>query len=372
MSLELDLLDEEYSSVGNDIDTPSLQLSNEISRSIRSGNLPPSVNNWTTKHAELLNIYYEKECINDPLDVLERISTLQPFSREQHHFTDSLKSSLQFNASYKTFDETYNFYTAIENGMKKELEDTICKVNKNPEHDRFIKFKVSRFLKCLHRFMVDMESLRKNYEEYKGNFKHLLVSFVEMCCMEVLECSDTSQSVWRNLQGTKAVVSKPDLCLYKSGLEDFVLLEEEVVIPVTEVKLSPEPSQMRSKEINSSLDPACTDDKVKSQIELDFNEDILGQHAGTLLLDLDRYCLKKTVYIDDDYVMRMPGIMFKGTQVLFTLLEMNRSHHRKLRYSEDLDNEKDLATITYSRPLDILVEKDRCTLIESFIRLNNI
>ncbi|XP_063409828.1 uncharacterized protein LOC134693056 [Mytilus trossulus] len=369
MSLELDLLDEEYSSVGND--TPSLQMSNELSRSIRIGNLPSSVKNWTTKHAELLNVYYEKEYINDPLDVLERIPTLQPFSREQHHFTDSLKSSLQFNASYKTFDETYNFYT-IENGMKKELENTICKVNKNSEHDRFIKFKVSRFLKCLHRFMVDMESLRKNYEEFKGNFKHLLGSFVEMCCMEVLECSDTSQSVWRNLQGTKTVVSKPDLCLYKSGLEDFLLLDDEVVVPVTEVKLSPEPLQMRSKEINSTFNPACTDDKAKSQLELDFNEDILGLHAGTLLLDLDRYCLKKTVYIDDDYVMRMPGIMFKGTQVLFTLLEMNRSHHRKLRYSEDLDNEKDLAKIYYSRPLDILVEKDRCTLIESFMRLNNI
>ncbi|XP_052101284.1 uncharacterized protein LOC127735199 [Mytilus californianus] len=369
MALELDLLNEEYSSIGNDI--PSLQLSNKLSRSICSENLPSSVNNWSTKHAEFLNIYYEKEYVNDPLDVMGRIPTLQPFSREQNHFTDSLKSSLQFNASYKNFDETYNFHT-IENGLKKELVDTICKLNKNPEQDRFIKFKVSRFLKCLHRFMNNMESLRMNYEEYKGNFKHLLGSFVEMCGLEVLECSDTCQSVWRNLQRTKAVVSKPDFRLYKSGLEDFLLLDDEVVVPVTEVKQSHEPLQSRSKEMNSTTNPACSDNQAKSQIELDFNEDILGQHAGTLLLDLDRYCLKKTVYIDEDYVMRIPGIMFKGTQVLFTLLEMNRSHHRKLRYSEDLDDEKDMAKIYYSRPLDILVEKDRCTLIESFMRLNNI
>ncbi|CAC5389225.1 unnamed protein product [Mytilus coruscus] len=221
-----------------------------------------------------------------------------------------------------------------------------------------------------------MESLRKNYEEFKGNFKYLHGSFVEMCCLEVLECSDICQSVWRNLQGTKAVVSKPDFRMYKSGLEDL-LLEEEVVVPVTEVKckiISPEPLQWskRSKEISSTTDPACSDKQVKSQIELDFNEDILGQHAGTLLLDLDKFCLKKSVYIDEDYVMRIPGIIFKGTQVLFTLLEMNRSHHRKLRYSEDLDDEKDRAKIYYSRPLDILLEKDGCTLIENFMRLNNI
>ena len=54
------------------------------------------------------------------------------------------------------------------------------------------------------------------------------------------------------------------------------------------------------------------------------------------------------------------------------MLEMARSHHRKLKYNEALNADTDRATVYYAKPLDILVETDRCILIEHFMQLNNI
>ena len=53
------------------------------------------------------------------------------------------------------------------------------------------------------------------------------------------------------------------------------------------------------------------------------------------------------------------------------MLEISKDHFRKLEQNQDLGTE-DKATIYYSKPLNVLVEKERNTLTEILIRLNNL
>lgn len=58
-------------------------------------------------------------------------------------------------------------------------------------------------------------------------------------------------------------------------------------------------------------------------------------------------------------------------QVILTLLEMSQDHFNKLKNQQRIE-ESDKAVIYYSRPFDIIYVNDRNTLIDCFMRLNNI
>ncbi|CAC5390616.1 unnamed protein product [Mytilus coruscus] len=57
-------------------------------------------------------------------------------------------------------------------------------------------------------------------------------------------------------------------------------------------------------------------------------------------------------------------------EVFVTVLEISRQHYIKLAANKELED-GDKAIIYYSRPFNILNERDRNVLIESFVRLNN-
>ncbi|XP_063408518.1 uncharacterized protein LOC134692081 isoform X2 [Mytilus trossulus] len=114
---------------------------------------------------------------------------------------------------------------------------------------------------------------------------------------------------------------------------------------------------------SSSMSSEDESRSLKSALELDLGSAVLGQHAGQLLLDIPK--MQYTT-------IKIPGMIVKDTKVYFTLLDMSGDHYYKLCKRMTLDKDRDVATIHYSKPLDILIEEERNILIESFMRLNNI
>ncbi|XP_071149075.1 uncharacterized protein [Mytilus edulis] len=366
--------------------------------------LPEWVCNWKRRTVEHhLNIYYEKNYLNCPHDVLNKVGNIEKLSDGQMTYVSMVNSYLHFDAEMpKKYAPPYAFYSQ---DLKPVFDDILNKVMTTPVEEEiqfsFARIKVHRFIKELRRLLEVIEEKKKTYEvTFEANYSRLLGTFAEMCCLEAVLCTSVDQTVWKNLSGLQ-ITSKPDFRFYKCGILESA---SDVVVSGIEVKRDfEEPSEQanRKKELSepskkkirvcsasSSSSASSTNSKIrrstksrteklqikleeKPQIEIDLNKKILGQHAGELLLDLDRYRVSNEKLADLSNILTMPGMILDGTKVFFTLLEMTVKHHTRLHYNQELD-EDDRATVYYSRPLDILIEKDRQILIENFVRLNNI
>lgn len=94
-----------------------------------------NVSSWTVRHVEkFLNIHYERDYLESPLAVLQKIPSLEELSEEQMIYLDRIKAYLKFDASYKMYDETYNFYTG-QDGLKRTLENVVVNLNQEPGED---------------------------------------------------------------------------------------------------------------------------------------------------------------------------------------------------------------------------------------------
>ncbi|XP_076085028.1 uncharacterized protein LOC143055861 [Mytilus galloprovincialis] len=104
--------------------------------------------------------------------------------------------------------------------------------------------------------------------------------------------------------------------------------------------------------------------------------DIIGQHGANLLLEIQDSCFEKTGDEEDGRSFVF-GAICVGTQVIFTALEMKKSHIHAIKQleGEDLnkvvgdDNVVETSSISYTRPYNILKAADRSEMYEPLLRL---
>ncbi|CAG2222613.1 unnamed protein product [Mytilus edulis] len=104
--------------------------------------------------------------------------------------------------------------------------------------------------------------------------------------------------------------------------------------------------------------------------------DIIGQHGANLLLEIQDSCFEKTGDEEDGRSLVF-GAICVGTQVIFTALEMNKSHIHAIKQleGEDLnkvvgdDNVVETSSISYTRPYNILKAADRSEMYEPLLRM---
>ncbi|XP_063403477.1 uncharacterized protein LOC134687260 isoform X1 [Mytilus trossulus] len=244
------------------------------------------------------------------------------------------------------------------------------------EPEEFIRLRVMKFLRVLTNLVRKISNHKQVYE---GSFIKLLASFAEMCCLHSeISISKADEAIWKNLHGIDRVVSKPDIRLYTHGITTTPEVRTSDMVVSVKVKKvfnkNPEELErqlrlMESTHVSnsySSLTSNESDDGSILSIEMDLNKEVLGQHAGELLLDL--YECRRCADIP---MLTMPGMIVDGTKVYMTLLEISNTHFQKLEGNQELSHE-DRATIYYSKPLNILQYDERCILMETLITLNNI
>lgn len=325
--------------------------------------LPDWVSDWKKKHAERLHIYYDKDFLESPVDVLNKIGNNQTFSDYQKLYMEKIKSYLTFDAVYnETTHSDYSYNEFYKSFMKPVLDTILQKISVNEDTEpRLI------IANCyVADFINDISYLLKRIEEDitktvpEEVYTSIVSSFATMCFLKP-RVGKEDPTTWTNLFGLN-VISKPDLRLYKKGTPS-AFERPKTVVSVVEVKkgIQKDTNYLKSSDTSSSAS-GSEDEATRPQIMTELNERILGRHAGELLLDFNRFAIKN----------KMPGMIVNGTKVIFTLLDMPSGHYCKLAANQQLDNSTDKATIYYSKPLNILINKDRDILIEAFMKLNNL
>ncbi|CAG2235508.1 unnamed protein product [Mytilus edulis] len=239
--------------------------------------------------------------------------------------------------------------------------------------DRF-KHYPEKFLTVLDQISDELGT--KEPEEFFCRCVRLRVmKFLRNCFLQI-SVSKADEAIWKNLHGMDRVVSKPDIRLYKHGITTTPEVRTSDMVVSVKVKkvFNKDPEElerqlrlMESTHLSnsySSLSSNQSDDGSSPSIEFDLNKEVLGQHAGELLLDLYE-CRRR----GDVPMLTMPGMIVDGTKVYMTLLEISNTHFRKLEGNQEL-TPQDRATIYYSKPLNILQDDELyCTGSINFKKL---
>ncbi|XP_071181437.1 uncharacterized protein [Mytilus edulis] len=315
---------------------------------------------------------------------------------KQKQYVSSLQNFLKFDSNLDEFCHS----PAL---VKEKLDRLIAKRESLNDFQTCNEVSVStlkgnRFITALYRLHDKIQKQRRaRYRLNESMFTQLILTLGEICYLEGERCSSGDESIWSNLRGCKRVSSNPDCRFYKQRrlmYDNCAPVKPTTVVSIHEVKNAkkfeglehPEKKRKRKrfKRSQSSTEEteSCSSSGISSwssgqlldesnkplpEIIADLNVQVLGKHAGELLLDLHEYGFI------DNHISKLtsPGLIIDGTKVYFTLLEMSKSHYEKLCKNVEL-NETDRAIIYYSRPLDILHLESRNTLIENFVLLNNI
>ncbi|XP_063398095.1 uncharacterized protein LOC134683022 [Mytilus trossulus] len=381
-----------------------------------SSNLHILVSQWSRKDVEKELHIFCSGTAKTPSSMLEKISN-EELSENQSEYMEKVKSYLNFDVKFMELIlcQSVAHYptTGITKQLKGVIKDTIERSMKDP--DRFVR-------STIREFMIAVQTLARKCEEYRtqmnktineGTFIRFISDFAVLCCLKP-ECSLVDNkgepTVWENFRGSKCATSNPDMRLMKRGLpEELCSSYEETELPVASIVEVKRPSDLKfmnesgrdsvdelarrmevtklemcpvnssssesssSDNMSADLSRVCRKKKSSSKVTTSsrflpiYNSNkVFGQHAGELLFDLNR-CLKDS----NANVGRMPGMIIDGVKVIFTLLEIRVSHLEKLRKNQKLDDE-DKAVIYYSIPYDIFNQIDRNTVMEYFMKLNNV
>lgn len=376
---------------------------------IRKNCLPEYVSEWKLKHSNKLNIYYEKNFLASPFDILLKTGKVKELSDLQKKYISVLQPYLHFDAVYeKNADKVHlhRFYDDYMKPVLEKIQESVIvrplEVEKKYEEDKESKENnsiVERVKFCVEDFINELliflrRTLHPHSNVTEGMYSSLFRSFATMCYLRPRN-GDEYLSYFKGLLGVD-VSSNPDYRLCTRPMSHIDNNDPYTVVSIvklekTDIDDEDELSRKRHKQScsrGSSRSTSSEDEplrkrtkrtvKIKSsssmslenesrnyisEIELDLGSAVLGQHAGELLLDIP-----KIQYTS----IKIPGMIVKDTKVYFTLLDMSGDHYYKLCKRMTLNKDKDVATIFYSKPLDILIEEERNILIESFMRLNNI
>ncbi|XP_052086948.1 uncharacterized protein LOC127724127 [Mytilus californianus] len=334
--------------------------------------LDPWVCRWERNDLEKnLQIYYQDDYMESPSDMFSNIKMDEMTNEQRDYFEKVNEYLLPIDGRIATMDR-FKYYPEKFMTVLDQISNNLGK----REPEEFVRLKVMKFLRVLTNLVGKISNHKQVYE---GSFIKLLASFAEMCCLHPeISISKEDEAVWKNLHGINRVVSKPVIRLYKHGIMTKPEVRTSEMVVSVKVKKDfikdPEELEMQLRLMESThLSNSCSslssnesyDGSIPS-IEIDLNKEVLGQHAGELLLDL--YECHRSV---DAPILTMPGMIVDGTKVYMTLFEISNNHFRKLEGNQELTPE-DKATIYYSKPLNILQDDERSILMEIFIRLNNI
>ncbi|CAC5391693.1 unnamed protein product [Mytilus coruscus] len=363
---------DEISCVSAVVSEPPYSFRSSSSSLDADPSLDPLVCRWERNHLEKnLRIYYQDDYMESPSVVFSKINMDEMTNEQRDYFEKVIEYLLPIDGRIATVDRfkyyPEKFLTVLDQ-ISNELE--------TKETEEVVRLRVMKFLRVLTNLVGKISNHKQVYE---GSFIKLLASFAEMCCLHSeISISKGDEAVWKNLHGIDRVVSKPDIRLYKHGImtKPEVRTSDMVVSVKVKKGFNKDPEElerqlrlMESTHLSnycSSLSNNESDDGSIPSIEIDLNKEVLGQHAGELLLDL--YECRRRV---DVPILALPGMIVDGTKVYMTLLEISNTHFRKLKGNQEL-TPQDRDTIYYSTPLNILQDDERSILVEIFIRLNNI
>ena len=97
-----------------------------------SNNLPfYSVSKWNRKFAQRFGIYYAKEYLSTPSEVLVKAGKTNDFTHEQRIYMETIKSYLRFDALYEKHEEIHHeislqwFYTKYLDSLFKKIRKLV-------------------------------------------------------------------------------------------------------------------------------------------------------------------------------------------------------------------------------------------------------
>ncbi|XP_063407986.1 uncharacterized protein LOC134691393 isoform X2 [Mytilus trossulus] len=338
------------------------------------------VSKWERRTVEdVFKIYYNDNFCGSPSDIMSRIGFVGNLSKEQKEYIETIKKYLHIDVGDGELSEVYianvpRDRLIVDSKLKEILE------NLDNEKEEHIRGRVYKFICSITDLLDALQVCRNISDAYDGgHYTTLFRTFADLCCLNAkLGFSKSDQSTWKNLGDLDNVISQPNIRLFKHGVFTKSSIDRNRVVSVVQVKKRRHQIDLDSSDSDgeactstssfSSMRSSNSSDSSEDapKIELLLNNAVLGQHAGELLLDLNKFVTKDC----DTDKYKMSGMIVNGTMVFVTVLEMSRQHYIKLAANKELED-GDKAIIYYSRPFNILNESDRNVLIESFVRLNN-
>ncbi|XP_063440842.1 uncharacterized protein LOC134721640 [Mytilus trossulus] len=325
--------------------------------------LPKSTSQWDMLCMEKLGIYYNNQYHASPLDILDMINSktgcFGSLSGEQTDYIGDLKETLCFDISLQESSEneqTPEQFVLTDEVLPK-LEEELFKIRQKYSSRKRMASVPEEFVKVIAQVLRYELGRYKSVKRMCPATEDLYVTvfniFARMCGVETLP-----GSLWKNkmevrstdVTSTADILIVPVECL-DSFRKDYPEADSVAVVSVVEGKTFP------SRRLQEEL-------VTQNSICDDIDHKTLGQHGGKLLLHLQNYNNKLT-----RGRRLLPGIIVMGTEVIFTVLEIDPKHLSQV-YSEDPIDSR--ATIYYSKPKDFLKKADRDVLMEAMIRLNNI
>ncbi|XP_063407985.1 uncharacterized protein LOC134691393 isoform X1 [Mytilus trossulus] len=371
------------------------------------------VSKWERRTVEdVFKIYYNDNFCGSPSDIMSRIGFVGNLSKEQKEYIETIKKYLHIDVGDGELSEVYianvpRDRLIVDSKLKEILENLDNEKEEYTSVDsgsvynyvclgfwltaysaysaltyifRHIRGRVYKFICSITDLLDALQVCRNISDAYDGgHYTTLFRTFADLCCLNAkLGFSKSDQSTWKNLGDLDNVISQPNIRLFKHGVFTKSSIDRNRVVSVVQVKKRRHQIDLDSSDSDgeactstssfSSMRSSNSSDSSEDapKIELLLNNAVLGQHAGELLLDLNKFVTKDC----DTDKYKMSGMIVNGTMVFVTVLEMSRQHYIKLAANKELED-GDKAIIYYSRPFNILNESDRNVLIESFVRLNN-
>ncbi|CAC5361441.1 unnamed protein product [Mytilus coruscus] len=340
----------------------SSNSSNDHSNIGDRDSLPKSTSQWDMLFLEKLGISYNNEYHASPLDILDMINSktgcFGSLRDEQTEYIGDLKETLGFDISLKESSENEQTpeQFALTDVVLPKLEEELLKIRQHYSSRKRVMSIPEEFVKVVALILRYELGRYKSVKRMGPATEDLYVTvfniFARMCGVETIP-----GSLWRTKMevGNTDVTSTADILIVPvecldSFRKDYPVADSVAVVSVVEGKrFSSRPEEQLVTQ-NSIYD--YVDHKT------------LGQHGGKLLLHLQNYNNKLT-----RGRRLLPGIIVMGTEVIFTVLEIEPKHLSQV-YSEDSVDSR--AKIYYSKPKDFLKKADRDVLMEAIMRLNNI
>ncbi|XP_048749290.2 uncharacterized protein LOC125661348 isoform X2 [Ostrea edulis] len=296
--------------------------------------IPPSVSSWTRHVANKLGIVYHKK----PTDVAEffKISEgsrefIYPFKGENKQILDSLVSVTQKKLckarklNGTVFSEeaaqciSYLHAAASFQEIMADLDKLEKEASNQSSESRYLRrshIKLEEFFMQLNKFYI------KRGDE---------LSKKEVTCKRTMKIGDISAT------------SVPDLCFWAPFPLAYFTCYSIGVVTVTEVKV-----EQKEQGDDESFD-----------ISTAVCDQVLGQHAGELLLEIRDSAFENVAL----------GIICMQTKIIFTHLEIGQEHLAMIQRNGDVDGRfevdgRESGTIYYTKPYDYMNESDRSEILE--------
>lgn len=358
----------------------SLDASSPCYKKRKTGKLTEEINSqtscWKETELDLLGLFYEKEHVSDLKFLLNKTlcydskitthsSKIQLLARVLEYFLDFDASEYQEPVDQST-DRVTRFKEDVNNiklSLAKAKEATFDTVRhlfaddisreENYLRGMFEAIKwngIYGFGEKLIYFMLENRKGTSNDMVCRQLFRDFFV----MCGLYLMDGESKKKSM---KIGKSVITSQPDL---RCCIDEITELNMKTVMLVGGVKQRkvalPSPHNFK--------------------IEHLYPYDIIGQHGGNLLLEIQDSCFEKTGDEEDESILVF-GAMCIGTQVIFTALEMSKSNINAIKELEGevlddvLGDDKVIgrSSISYTRPYNILKAADRSEMYDSLLRI---